>query len=50
MKINKKTKTEELLEEKLEDEKLGKTTQKKKKYFSKIRNAIGKRAKQKGSK
>jgi len=48
--INKKTKAEELLEEKLENEKLGKTTQKKKRYFSKIRNAIGKRAKSKETK
>lgn len=47
MEIKKKTQVEELLEQKLKDEELGKVTQKKKKYFSKIRNAIGKRAKPK---
>ena len=44
MKVEKKTEAQKMVEEKLENEKLGKMTQKKKRYFSKIRNAIGKRA------
>lgn len=48
MEIKKKTKAEEMAEKRAKQKELKPIDTERKKYFSKIRNAVGKRAKKKG--